>query len=325
MKHTAWIKTVYAAADGSDRIRLSDTGLHVRDVILDAGLGQQTVIGHLSDLHYNYCNAQDFDEANPAIMSTLQHRRWLAGGASVPIVRRCLSFLEDADQIVVNGDTLDYLSHGAMELMKREIWDRIPHVMATVGGHETTRRMQGLVPDTASWEENLQTVQAFWKHDIYYTSRLVKDRVLIICMFNDRASFYAPQYEKLAADLVLARERDCAVLLFCHEPLATGNPTHSHFTAEDAILVGDASLFPANYGSGRYAGGEGSDAVTQRVYRLITESADVIKGVFAGHIHSDLYLPIRAKRPDGADAVIPQFVNTVTSHEEGHLMRIFVR
>ena len=97
MKHTAWIKTVYAAADGSDRIRLSDTGLHVRDVILDAGLGQQTVIGHLSDLHYNYCNAQDFDEANPAVMSTLCHRHWLAGGASVPIVRRCLSFLEDAE------------------------------------------------------------------------------------------------------------------------------------------------------------------------------------------------------------------------------------
>lgn len=318
-------QTVCATQDGLDRIYRTDNGLHIRDVIINANLGVDVLIGHLSDIHYNYCNAQDFDEADPVIMSTLQHRRWLAGGASVPKVRRCLEYLADADQIVLNGDTLDYLSHGTMELMQREIWDRYPGIIATVGGHEPARQMQGTVPDPLPLKTRLAIVEKFWKHDIYYTSKLVKERVLVVGLLNDLARFHEIQYHKLAKDIGHARENGWAVLVFAHEPIATGNPAHRNITAEDAMLVGDPSAFPDNYCDGCYAGGKESDAVTMAVYQLIINSADVIKGFFAGHIHSDLHLEISAKLPDGTNAVIPQYIHTTTAYQDGHLMRIVVR
>lgn len=308
-----------------DTLYSIDNGLHIRDIVIDAGIGQEVVIGHLSDIHYNYCNRRDFDEADPVLMSTLEHRHWLAGGASVPKARRCLEAVKDADQIVLNGDTLDYLSHGAMELMQREIWDRYPGIIATVGGHEIAKKMQGTVPEILPRGERLAVVEQFWKHDIYYVSKLIKGKVLVVGLFNDLSRFNENQYQKLASDIALAREKGWIVLLFAHEPIATHDPAHENITAEDAILVGDASAFPDNYCDGYMAGGISSDEATMAVYRLIVNSADVIKGFFAGHVHSHLYLEIAAKLPDGTDTVIPQYIHTASAYQDGHVMRITVR
>lgn len=309
----------------SDYLVRASNGVHIRHVVIDAGIGQEIIIGHLSDIHYNYCNQQDLDEADPVLMSTLQHRRWLADGASVPKVRRCMAFLKDANQIVLNGDTLDYLSHGTMELMQREIWDPYPGIIATVGGHEPARKMQGTVPETCSREERLQTVAQFWKHDIHYTSKLVKEKVLVVGLCNDLARFDEEQYQKLYTDIALAREKGLIILLFAHEPIATRDPAHKNITAEDVIQVGDPSAFPDNYCDGNLAGGSNSDDATMAAYQLITNSADVIKGFFAGHVHSHMYLEIAAKLPDGTDTVIPQYIHTTTVYQDGHLMRIMIR
>ena len=55
------------------------------------------------------------------------------------------------------------------------------------------------------------------------------------------------------------------------------------------------------------------------------EPGDVIKGVFAGHHHSDFHLDILATMPDGTPAVIPQYIHNATAYHNGHLMRIFLR
>lgn len=59
----------------------------------------------------------------------------------------------------IYGDTLDYLSHGAMEIMQREIWDRYPQAMAS---HDMTRKMQGKVIDPTPREEREKILQDFW-------------------------------------------------------------------------------------------------------------------------------------------------------------------
>lgn len=325
MKQIIPEKMIFSAKNRQDSLYLADNGLHIRDVVIHAGTGREIRIGHLCDIHYNYCNHRDFDEADPVLMSTLANRRWLAGGASVPIARKCLEFLNDADQIVLNGDTLDYLSYGAMELMQREIWDKYPGIIATVGGHELARKMQGTVPETLSREELLAIVERFWKHDIYYVSKLIKEKVLVAGLCNDLARFNEEQYQKLCADITLAREKGYIMLLFAHEPIATHDPAHKNITAEDAIQVGDISAFPDNYCDGNLAGGSNSDAATMAVYQLIVSSADVIKGFFAGHVHSHMYLEIAAKLPDGSDTVIPQYIHTAAAYQGGHLMRIAVR
>ena len=325
MKQISSVSTISRAETRTDHLYLASNGLLIRDVVLNAGIGEEVMIGHLSDIHYNYCNLRDFDEEDPVLMSTLEHRHWLAGGASVPKARRCLEFLDDADQIIINGDTLDYLSHGTMELMQREIWDKYPDIIATVGGHEFVRKMQGILPETAPWEERVSMVEKFWPHDIYYTAKLVKSKVLVIGLCNDLARFTQKQYTKLAADIALARQNGWIILLFAHEPVCTHDPVHKVVTAEDAMQVGDPSGFPDNYCDGGHAGGQHSDEATMAVYHLITGNADVIKGFFAGHLHSDLYLEIAAQLPDGAPAVIPQYIRTATAYRDGHLMRILVR
>ena len=325
MKTVKHIQDIYISKDNKDNIYLAENGLYIRDVEIDAGLGEEVLIGHLSDIHLNYCNQRDFDEADPVVMSTYENRHWCANGETVVKAQRCFTFLEDADQIVLNGDTMDYLSHGSMELMQQEVWDKHPAVIATLCGHEVARKMQGKVADPMSYEERLAILEKFWKHDIFYVSRLVKEKVLVIGMFNDLARYNEAQKQKLEADLALARQKGYVVLIFAHEPLSTGNPLYQNFTAADAMLVGDSSVYPLNLYDGKIAGSDGSDAVTKEVYSLIINNADIIKGVFAGHVHNDMHVEITAKTYDGRDTVIPQYIHTATAYDDGHLMRIVIK
>lgn len=313
----------------NDEIYVAENGLYVRDVVIDAGIGEEVFIGHISDVHLNYCNKQDFDEAEPVIISTYENRLWCANGSSVPNLQKALEFLDDANQLVANGDILDYLSHGSMELMQRELWDKCPGIIATAGGHEVARQMQGKVADTLSRRERLDILEKYWQHDLYYKSRLVREKVLVIGMFNDLAQFDERQKEKLEADIKAARENGYVILLFAHEPIVTHNPEHKCVSEEDIMLKGDISGFPYNFCDGdkkvKIAGDSKCDDVTNEVYRLITENADVVKGFFAGHFHNDIHLDILAKTNDGKDTVIPQFINNALAYDEGHVMRILVK
>ncbi len=330
MKPTEHIKEIYKAEDRQDCIYISPEGLYIRDIELNLGLGEEVLIGQLSDIHFNYCNEQDFSEADPVVMSTYQYREWNKGATTVPKAQRCFEFLSDADQLVINGDTMDYLSHGTMELMQREIWDKYPDCIATVGGHESARRMQGKVEENTTLEQRLAIVQSVWKHDIYYMSKLVKNKVLVVGMYNNQATCPKGIYEKLSEDITQAREKGYYVLIFAHESFATRNPKHENVTLDDIMLAGDPSGFPKDFYSGTtrgniMVGSDLCDEETRAVYELIVNSADVVKGIFAGHLHNDIYLEIIAKTLDGKAAAIPQYIHTATAYDKGHLMRILVK
>ncbi len=314
----------------NDIIYIAKNGLYVRDVVIDGGIGEEVYVAHISDIHLNYCNKQDFDEAEPVLMSTYENRVWCANGETVPKLQRALEFLDDADQLIVNGDTLDYLSYGTMEIMDRELWDKYPNVIATLGGHEVLRKMQGKVEDTLSREDRLAILEKFWKHDMYYVSRIIKNKVMVIGMFNDLAQLGEEQKQKLEADIKTAKEKGYVILIFVHEPIATYNPEYKNFTEDMAMLVGDPAGFPQDFCDGisvgyKKTGSDECDEITKSVYSLIVNNADVVKGVFTAHHHSDMHLNIIAKTSNGMDAIIPQFVNTALAYDYGHVMRIFVK
>ena len=111
----------------------------------------------------------------------------------------------------------------------------------------------------------------------------------------------------------------------------TRNPRDRQTGVEDLLLPGDVNGYPRNFCDGLnpegghwLAGGVKSSDTTRSVYNLIVNNADVIKGVFAGHCHSDMYNEIVAKNSDGTAAVIPQYITTSNAYDGGHAMRIFV-
>jgi predicted phosphodiesterase len=311
----------------NDIIRKATDRTYVRDVTIPAGIGTEVRIGLLSDVHINYCNERDFAEADPVIMSTFENRKWNANAESIPKLQRAFDFLDDMDQIVLCGDTLDYISHGTMELMQREVWDKHPDVLAVVGGHELHRKMQGKVDDPLTDEEKLNIIKGFWKHDVYYATKLIRDKVLAVAMLDHEARFYEEQLCKLRADIEKARQNGYALLLFVHEPFATHNPADREFRAEDTMHLGDPSGYPRDFCDGTargtfMIGSDDCDQITREVYDLITHSADVIRAVVAGHFHSDIHLEITAQTPDGKITTIPQFISTALAYGAGHMMRI---
>lgn len=325
MKKLNQVELLATGDNGNDVIYLIENGVCVRDVTLNIGIGEEVMIAHLPDVHFNYCNLADYDEGDPVVISTGANRQWLSNGASVPKLRNCLAVVDDADQHVFNGDILDYLSKGAMELMDKEIWDKIPGAIATIGGHERAKRMQGKVSETDTIEDRYKILEDYWRHDIYYYSKLIKNKVLVVGFCDDRAYITPEALEKFKADIDMCRKNGYVMLMFAHEAVATGDPDHKEFGIERVMTVGDPSRSPWNFCDGFMLGGSRGNEISHEFYDLLVNSADVIKGFFAGHNHNDMEIFIKAKNPDGSDAVIRQYIETATAYGEGHVMRILVK
>lgn len=298
-------------------------GLSVREVTIHSGSRDTTPVEivQMSDFHFNFCNAKDFEENNPSTMSTYYNRDLKRNGASLPMALKCLEYGSMFDQAVITGDVIDYISNGNLELMKRYVWDAHPGILATLGNHDPVRVM-GLptdVPDPTSLKSRYELLQKTWAHDVYYTSKVVKNKVMVIQMDNSQRGFWDLQVAKLQADIATARSRGYTVLLFMHLPLSTGN---SADTAVSSFHVNDPSGATFDFytkGIGYNAGG-----ATGQVYDLITNNADVICGVFTGDMHSDFYTEIVAKTADGTQTTIPQYVLTGAFYDDGAVMHITV-
>ena len=295
--------------------RLTESGVYFREHHIPTGHADDPIeIAQITDIHFNCCD--DIDLQNPELAYTKECRRWLADGASAKGIQNAMGLAKSADQIVITGDTLDYLSHGAIEMMHRYIWDVEPTALLCIGGHELTRQMQTGRPDETTLESRYADLQRVWKHDISYESRVIRDRVLIAAMDNDCGRYRPEQVEKLFADIAAAREKGLVVLLFQHEPIDSGNPA-------DECCPTLWECDGKSYNFRRAVGSpERNDSETAReMYRLITSSGDVIRGIYCGHLHSAYYTEVRA-----GDTVIPQYVleGNPYNGQAGHVMRIIV-
>ena len=281
--------------------------------------GKPLRIAHLTDLHFNYCNQADIEENDPVLMSTYEHREWLKNGSSLENAKRTLEHAKGADAIVITGDILDYLSHGCEELTVEHIFKPYPNVIASLGNHETARKVQGLYPDKMSPAKKEEWLKSFWPNDLNYSSIVLDDRVMLIQLNNCAFNFYfnESQIEPFKRDLKIARENDYVVLMFFHVNLATENPSYkqSHSTR-----VGDANskIFDlCSYGMSEQSGGGSKEICT-----LIKNNADIISACFCGHLHADHYSEIKAHTHDGRDALIPQYILTGTPYGKGNLLNI---
>lgn len=285
--------------------------------------GRSVDIGMTSDFHLDYLNAKDFAEQNPAVMSSSRYREWQRGGKSIGNVIRALDFCAHTDQTVVCGDNLDYFTHGALEYMEKYVLHPYPEALIALGGHDVLCCMQGKVEDTMPIAEKKKRLSAVWNNDLEYCSRIIADRVMVIVMNNDQGIYTIDQCEKIERDMIRAKENEYTVLIFQHEPMSTGNPADTNVPFLRTIWENGAHDFYAHF-----AGSGESSEETMRMYKCITQNADVVKGIFCGHLHNEVYTEIFASEamPDGTikKTVIPQYVVTSNAYENGAVMHIRV-
>lgn len=319
-------RTIYGSPDEPNGYVYCYTGgPYVRDVTIKSRKpGTDPVeIVQTSDTHFNLVNELDEQEKNPSVMSTKENRKWLAGGQAVTPVRKSLDYAKYADQTVVTGDILDYLSHGCKQLTIENLFRLDTDILACLGGHDITRVMEGTVADSSSYESRIDILREFWPHDVYYKSKVIKDKVMCIALDNGSSKFWDEQIPQLEADIKRARENGYVILIFEHEPLSTRNPD------ETAVVPLSGDKNDSENFSNAFMGREGSSGATLEVYNLITQNADVVRGVFCGHWHNDYYSEIIASYTDEngnkIDTVIPQYVSTATVYDNvGHVIKITV-
>ncbi|MBQ9112712.1 MAG: metallophosphoesterase [Clostridia bacterium] len=301
-------------------------GVSVREITIDiAGDGEAIEVVQISDVHFNAINDRDREENNELVMNSYNDKTlWLKDGASATNLQRCLAYAKDADQIVLTGDNISYLSYGNLELMKKYVFDPYPDVLACIGNHDPLRCWNAKVDESATLEERLQILQDNWIHDIYYTSKVIDERVMVIQLenasrFDYGLAFWESQVEPFSNDLALAREKGYAVLLYYHVPLNTGD---ARYYATRPLSSGGSVM---NYYSTNSFVGSFSTGVDKEIYDLIINNGDIIKGAFCGHIHADYYTEIKATGADGSTVYIPQYIINAMPYDSGHVMKVTLK
>ena len=303
---------------------LGENGVSVREVLIETNSENKEAVEifQLTDLHFNYCNDEDFEEANPSILASYAGRQWLKDGASVPNAVAALEYASQGDATVITGDVIDFMSRGAVELTNKYIWDPYPNTLITFGNHDFERRCQDTppTPDPTTYKSRYDYLQENWNHDVYYTSRVIKDKVMLIQLENGTTKFWDSQIEPLRRDIALARQNGYTVLIFYHIPLSTKNSEETNL-----LPIRRNDTFAYNFCDNGVGNARTTDNATLSVYDIITNNADIIKGTFCGHLHSDYKTEIIAKNSDGTDAVIPQWILTGNPYDGGHVLKITVK
>ena len=302
-------------------------GVVVREVVIDTGKGGEDVeIVQLTDVHINYCTEEDLQD--PVLKSTHASQTWLRDFGVKNNLQRCLNYAKSADQIVITGDLMSYLSKGGLQKIKEYIFDPYPTVMACLGNHDSIKKCGGTVAETTDITTRLKELEDNWIHDVYYESRVFGDKVMVIAMDNGaqldavgkQGVFWDSQVELLRGDLATARANGYAVLLFYHVPISTAN---TKYQKVQSTFIGDKNNDTFNFFT--YGVGYSSTGPDKKIYELIVNNGDIIKGAFCGHLHSDFYTEIAAKTPDGGRTVIPQYVLCAVPYNEGHALKIIVK
>ena len=278
--------------------KLDGSNFQMREITVNTGKGGDPLeIIHLTDTHMEAGNN-----------STLEVKKF----------RTLVDYVATADQVILSGDTFSSLTDINLKLMQREVWEALPNALAAIGNHET---YGGTMENNVG--KRYQALQEVWKHNVFYTSRVLGDKVMVIQLDDGTKSFRANQVEPLRKDLETARKKGYAVLIFTHIALITNNPKES---AVDSLTGKTKGM---NFQSNRFNDFVGQPVMdsgaTKNVYELITNNADIVKGVFCGHAHDYFYTEIVAKTGSGQSAVIPQYVGARACDNYGHMTRIIVK
>ena len=307
-----------------------------------------TTIMQLSDLHFTYCDEEDFAENNPLTMASWENRQnngtWFTTDmdfSSTPLkwVQNTLEYAAAVgDQTVITGDMIDFISYGNLKLMNRVIAEPYSNSLMVVGNHEPVRLVSdyGVGADDRFCKEYYKMLEKNWaNHDLSYTRKMVGKEVMVIQMDNANYYFTQDQIDKLTADLKIARENGYTVLIFTHIPFVpTDGATSQELLMgtlgfEDGLVESINSNIELIDGRDADWSADGKSSftpkeyvsTTEAMYNLIVSNGDIIKGVFNGHQHKTIYSKLYKK----GGVVIPQYTLGTSFVEGGVTLKINVK
>jgi hypothetical protein len=209
------------------------------------------------------------------------------------------------DKTVVIGDIMDFFSFGSAELAKKLLFDRSINGSAlfALGNHETAELFAKVTAARGFNEMFSQTFKynnlnkSLWPNDIYYHSEVVTkaDKKVKLVVLDNQSGTYAPVIAtKLEKDIADSKADGTPILIFQHVPLNTYNSDYATYIPLDRDFgskdCSDGNIYDGSDNIRRNS----SDATTRKVYNLIASNPDVIKGIFAGHVHNNYYTEVSA-------------------------------
>ena len=293
--------------------------------------GKVTDIVQLTDIHFAYQNSLDKYIAYETTADSFESggRQYYYGLPTALNAYRIMQFAMFADQTVISGDITDYVSNGTLQMAERLLFgyntnvNGYSTVMATVGNHESLESLgtpaQTCLDSSKSTDEIFELVQGVWDNDISFYNKLVTNgdggnAVMVVTMDN-WSNVYTDETipAKLSAAIAEAREAGAPVIIFQHVPIDGVN--------EQLVLA--EGTFAEENKVGSYGAFEAEDTLSNTVYKLITDNADVIKGIFCGHIHSFEYNEIIGT--DANNTVIPQIAIGAAHLDGGYALKINIK
>lgn len=322
--------------------QVNGSGLLLREADIDLGGDNELVLTHTSDWHIIAMDEADYADEQIAA-SYNQRKTYFKDGPRN--AREVMKFGNFYDKTIITGDTTDYLSTGSFNYVNSVIGKS--NVIVGLGNHEFRKVWYGSYTDTQDINERYTITQDNWKNNIFYHSEILEDKVMLVYIYNsageDTQKYYTEAFtakdalgnEKtdtvdnfFAGDLAIAKENGYKVLLFQHTPTSTGKEEDANLQAiiENFNDAADKVVTKDYYHLSGHA--DNDTDMDRAMYKLITENADLIKGIFNGHVHAQLYSEVKAKStPDAADydSVIPQYTTGLNAYGYGCAIKITVK
>ncbi len=286
-----------------------------RTVYLEnTGIKETINLGWLTDMHVFNVNQTDVDKQIVNALSTYRGSSWLWEGGSLNRAIDQINYMNSRyNKTIITGDIADIYAYGTYNAVKALVSDKSVNgsILMTTGNHEFMELCNPDIKDLPynfSNQQKYEMLKKYWANDPTYYAEILKtskgeDNAMVILLDNGLGEYYNGTAEKLEKSLMTAKEKNIPVLIFQHVAMPTYNSDGKAYVTSE---TGMSYTAVNNINSLN----DTSDN-NKKVYSVIRQNADVIKGVFGGHEHINSYSEITALDDNGnilPDKYIPQFL-----------------
>lgn len=269
-------------------------GLVVKETEINIGIKKPVTIARITDSHLAYVNGAD--NATAREQASTRYPYFANNDLKL---QRCVNYANalGVDLVAFTGDIWDFFSVGNLEKFKSAT-SVLDDFIYTVGNHDDVYVVGGNLPTADERAFMHKNIANYVKGDLSFDTRQV-GQITVVTMDNSRYSFSDEQVQKMKAEIAKGRP----MLLMMHAPLYTETLYQKASTNnETGYIMPSVSKATGS---------------TKEMLELINNNPNLIKGIFAGHMHYDFVSDL--------DCGIKQYMLTVSYSGGGTVEIITVK